>query len=98
MKKLVVFIQELCIISRLNSKAKSGVVKVSDLAEAYTKYKTCMMPIYVSDGENVGDYYLIQMYRSEEYGLQILFALGGNIIRYRRLYGTWTDFAQIYPV
>jgi hypothetical protein len=57
-----------------------------------------MMPIYVSDGENVGDYYLIQMYRSEEYGLQILFALGGNIIRYRRLYGTWTDFAQIYPV
>lgn len=82
----------------LNSKAKSGVVKVSDLAEAYTKYKTCMMPIYVSDGENVGDYYLIQMYRSEEYGLQILFALGGNIIRYRRLYGTWTDFAQIYPV
>ena len=57
-----------------------------------------MMPIYVSGVENAGDYYLIQMYRSEEYGVQILFSIKGNIIRYRRLYGTWTDFEQIYPV
>lgn len=57
-----------------------------------------MMPIYVSGVENVGDYYLIQMYRSEEYGVQILFTIKGNIIRCRRLYGTWTDFEQIYPV
>lgn len=85
-------------LNELNSKLRSSVVKVSDLAEAYTEYKTCMMPIYVSGVENAGDYYLIQMYRSEEYGVQILFSLNGNIIRYRRLYGTWMGFVQIYPV
>lgn len=82
----------------LNSKLITGFEVVSDLAKAYTKYKTCMMPIYVSGVENTGDYYLIQMYRNEEYGVQILFALDGNRICYRRLYKTWTDFVQIYPV
>lgn len=53
------------------------------------------MPIYISGTENSGDYYLIQIYRNEEYGVQILINLNANIIQYRTLYGTWMDFAQI---
>ena len=54
------------------------------------------MPIYIRDAaKDYGDFYLIQIYRSTEYGVQILISLGENIIRYRRLVKTWNAFVKI---
>ncbi len=83
-------------INYLYGKISSDVVTVSNLEEAYTQYKTCIMPIYIRDAaKDYGDFYLIQIYRSTEYGVQILISLGENIIRYRRLVKTWNAFVKI---